>query len=68
MVLAGLEKVVAGCPTLASLNLSGCENLTDAGLGNVAAVCPNLIWVDGTMGEAAPFSWKHECSAVYRAA
>jgi F-box/leucine-rich repeat protein 2/20 len=36
---AGLEKIVAGCPSLTSLNINGCEQVTDAGLEKIAAGC-----------------------------
>ena len=44
---AGLEKIAAGCPQLASLNLHcyGSE-VTDAGLEKIAAGCPQLASLD----------------------
>jgi hypothetical protein len=39
---AGLEKIAAGCPSLASLDLTDCSNVTDAGLAKIAAGCPSL--------------------------
>jgi hypothetical protein len=40
--VAWLEKIAAGCPSLASLNLAFCNSVTDAGLEKIAAGCPSL--------------------------
>ena len=36
----GLAKIAAGCPHLAALDLSCCENVTDLGLQKLAADLP----------------------------